>query len=72
MSEHDIDVKRSYMIGDRILDIEAGKNIGAKSILILTPHRNEGIISSKNIEKCKPDYIADDFENAVEWILKKI
>lgn len=32
--EHTIDLKRSYMIGDRWLDIEAGKTAGCKTILV--------------------------------------
>ncbi|MEE2704899.1 MAG: HAD family hydrolase [Pseudomonadota bacterium] len=33
-SEHLIDLKNSYMIGDRISDIEAGNNAGCKTIFI--------------------------------------
>lgn len=33
-SEHDIDLKRSYMIGDRWRDIEAGQRAGCKTVFI--------------------------------------
>ena len=35
-SELGIDPKRSYMIGDRIIDVEFGHKIGTKGILVLT------------------------------------
>ena len=43
--EHDIDLKSSWMIGDRMSDVEAGHRAGCKSILILNPQtedKNEG------------------------------
>ena len=70
IKEHDIDVKKSYMLGDGIHDIEAGKKIGVTTILIPVPYMGEETISEKNREECNPDYIADDFANTVEWILK--
>ena len=33
-SEHDIDLERSYMIGDRWRDIEAGQRAGCKTVFI--------------------------------------
>lgn len=68
--EHNIDVKRSYMLGDKILDIGAGKKIGVKTVLIPEPHIREEFLSKKFEWEYNPDYIADDFLDAVEWILK--
>jgi D,D-heptose 1,7-bisphosphate phosphatase len=63
--DHNIDVKKSYMLGDAIQDIEAGKKIGLKTILI-------PVSSTENIatKKQGPDYIASNFTKAVEWILR--
>ncbi|WP_047382998.1 D-glycero-beta-D-manno-heptose 1,7-bisphosphate 7-phosphatase [Cetobacterium sp. ZWU0022] len=36
IKKYNIDVKNSFMIGDKKSDLEAGKNAGLKSILILT------------------------------------
>ena len=70
IAEHDIDVKKSYMLGDKILDIGAGKKIGVRTVLIPEPHVREDFLSQKNEWEHHPDYIADDFKDAVEWILK--
>ena len=69
IKEHDIDVKKSYTVGDKIQDVEAGKKIGVKTILIPVSNTSEEIVGLKNRVEYSPDYIADDFANAVEWIL---
>lgn len=63
--ELDIDIKRSYIIGDKKSDIDAGNNIGCMTILVLTGHgKNE--IRKYNIE-C--GHIADNLYNAVVDII---
>lgn len=56
---YDIDKSRSYMIGDSLIDIEAGRKYGVKSILI-----------SKSKFSHSADYITDCIESAVDWIVK--
>ena len=54
--EHDIDLHKSFMIGDKLADIEAGERAGCQSILVLTGY-GEFIASKPEIalvEKC-PD-----------------
>jgi D,D-heptose 1,7-bisphosphate phosphatase len=61
---YNIDLNRSYMIGDRTSDIAAGRSAGAKTIGVLTGRRlNDG--------KCeaKPDMTFDTLLDAVNWIL---
>lgn len=72
IKEHNIDVKKSYMLGDKILDVGAGKKIGARTILIPEPYMREEILSKKNEWEYNPDYTADDFMGAVEWILRNL
>lgn len=63
--ELNIDLKRSLMIGDKISDIEAGKSVGCKTIMVLTGHGKEES-KFKNIE-C--DFTADDLYHTIEYIL---
>ncbi len=69
--EFNLDLKKSYMVGDKVEDILFGKNIGAKSILVLTGF---GKSSRFHLEEIgiKPSYIAENLLEAVTWILKDI
>jgi D,D-heptose 1,7-bisphosphate phosphatase len=71
IKEHNIDVKKSYVVGDKILDIGAGKKIGATAILIPEPHVRDELLSKKNEWKHNPNYIANDMYDAVEYILSQ-
>lgn len=66
---HDIDTSMSFMIGDKELDIVAGKKIGLKTILVPERHEREGLINNIKEWQYLPDYIADNFLDAIEWII---
>jgi D-glycero-D-manno-heptose 1,7-bisphosphate phosphatase len=40
-AEHDIDLTASYMIGDKLADVEAGERAGCTSLLVMTGFGNE-------------------------------
>lgn len=62
-----IDFENTYFIGDSRLDIAAGKNMGCKTILLLTGKEDPD--DSENWE-IKPDFIRKNLQEAVEWVLK--
>lgn len=63
----EIDIKKSYVVGDKECDIELARNSGCKSILVRTGH------GSKVDEKeCSPDFVANEIKQAVDWILENI
>jgi len=62
--ELDIDLARSYVVGDMLKDIDAGKRVGARGVLVRTGY-------GQNITQTdKPVYIAEDVLDAVKWILQ--
>lgn len=62
--ELDIDLARSYVVGDMLKDIDAGKRVGAKGVLVRTGY-------GRNVTQTdKPVYIAEDVLDAVKWILQ--
>ena len=63
----DIDFKKAYFVGDSRLDVGAGKNMGCKTILLLTG--KETAEDSKTWEH-KPDFIMNNLQEAIEWVLK--
>ena len=60
--DYDIDLKHSYMIGDRWRDIAAGKQAGCKTIW-LDYHYQEVFLSES------PDFTATSLTEAVKWII---
>jgi D-glycero-D-manno-heptose 1,7-bisphosphate phosphatase len=68
--EMGIDLAGSYLIGDSISDIVAGKAAECVSILVLTGY-GEGELSRRESWETVPDHIADNIFGAVEWILKR-
>lgn len=68
VSELQLDLARSYVIGDHARDIQLAKRVGAKSLL-LTP----GPVTSQQVEALKaaeavPDAYAQSMTEAVDWI----
>jgi len=67
-----LDLSRSYMVGDRYLDIETAANAGAKSILVLTGYGRGEYEYLRAAQKVQPVYVAEDIGDAVEWILRDL
>lgn len=63
----DLDLKCSFLIGDKVSDIEAGFGAGCKTILVLTGQGND--VLKKNLKmKIKPNYISKDLYAAIQII----
>lgn len=61
--DFNIDLGKSYLIGDRSSDIEAGKRAGVTSIGVLT---GDGLKSGETL----PDYTFENLKEAVDFILE--
>jgi D,D-heptose 1,7-bisphosphate phosphatase len=71
--ELDIDLRRSYTVGDMLKDIQVARTVGAKGILVKTGYGINTIekdLTSDSSEICQPSYIAEDILDAVKWIMK--
>ena len=60
-AEHKIDLRRSYVIGDKDADMLLASAVGARSILVKT---------GKQLGSVHADLIAEDLKGAVNFILK--
>ena len=60
-TEHGIDLRKSYVVGDKDADMMLAKAIGAKAILVQT---------GKLKESSHADHVAKNLTEAVEWILR--
>ena len=64
--EFDIDLSKSLMIGDSIVDIQVGDRLDMKTIFLLTGFGQEYL--SEVEEKCNPNFIANDLLHAAREI----
>jgi D-glycero-D-manno-heptose 1,7-bisphosphate phosphatase len=62
--EHDLDLARSFLIGDKGSDIECGHNAGVKAILVRTGY-------GKTADSCLADFVGKDLSEAATFILAK-
>lgn len=68
LEHNNINLRESYFIGDKISDIECGKNLGVKTILILP--RDKKIKHEHENKDVKPDIIVESISEII-GIIKK-
>jgi len=66
----DIDLGRSYMVGDKAEDVLFGAGLGATSILVRTGY-GPSVESRLAALGAAPAYVADDLAAAAEWIASR-
>ncbi|MEM3684036.1 MAG: HAD family hydrolase [Conexivisphaerales archaeon] len=67
--ENDVDIHESYMIGDDILDIKAGRAAGCRTLLI--SHVTSLLIQILEEQQIKPDGIFRDLSEASKRIISE-
>jgi len=65
-----LNLSSSYMVGDHFSDIECGRRVGAKTVLLLTGHGRQSL-ERQSEWPSQPDYLAADLYEAVNWILQQ-
>jgi len=66
--EHDLDLKSSFMVGDKATDIDMAHNAGCVGILVQTGY-GDRVLGGEYQHHTQPDYIATDLPEAVDKIL---
>jgi D,D-heptose 1,7-bisphosphate phosphatase len=67
--EFDVNLAASYMIGDKLIDLECGWNAGVrKSILVRTGYGSR--LSQENPPGLQSALVVDKLADAVDWILQ--
>lgn len=67
--EFGIDLAQSYMVGDKLIDLECGWNAGVKqSVLVRTGYGAK--VEANHPDAAKLAMVCDDILAAAEWILK--
>ena len=70
VSELQLDLRRSYLIGDHARDIQLAHRVGAKAILITTALVDAQALDMLKTEQAMPDAVAKSMAEAVDWILE--
>jgi D-glycero-D-manno-heptose 1,7-bisphosphate phosphatase len=65
----DIDVKSSFVVGDKWIDVELGQRAGSRAILVRTGYAPDDPGNVRPGHLADPDFIADTISEAVDWIL---
>jgi heptosyltransferase-2 len=67
-----VDLKRSYVIGDHLRDVELAKRVGARSVLVTSGVTRlqdvEGLMDTQLI----PDRVEASLTEAVDWLLSDV
>lgn len=70
--KHGFDLSRSYVIGDRMMDIEMAHRVGATGILVPEPGDQYKVDNEISLSAETPDFRARTFLEAADWILARI
>ncbi len=65
--EFGLDLTTCFMVGDRASDIQAGRNAGARTVLVLTGAGQETLAKAE----AQPDEVAENIAAAARWILAR-
>ena len=65
--DYSFEKNKTYLIGDKLTDIEAGKRFGLKTIMVMTGH---GKLDKPRItEASKPDLMFENLQSAVHYLM---
>jgi D-glycero-D-manno-heptose 1,7-bisphosphate phosphatase len=67
--EHDIDLSRSFAVGDRWSDVEAGTRAGVRTVLVLSGYGSASVSSAP--AGIAATYQAETLIDATSWILRQ-
>lgn len=66
----DLDLERSYMVGDKATDVDLARNAGCTAVLVTTGYGNK-VLGGEYQHAVTPDFVAGDLGTAVDWILQQ-
>jgi D-glycero-D-manno-heptose 1,7-bisphosphate phosphatase len=67
-----IDIKHSFMVGDKWIDVELGQRAGACSILVLSGYAPDDPGNKRPGHISDPDFSAHSITEAADWIISQV
>ena len=68
--EHGIDLTQSYLVGDKLTDVECAQRAGTRGILVLTGYGKDEEKKIHDASSAKPVFIAQNLLEAAQWIIE--
>lgn len=68
-ADHDLDLRRSWLVGDAASDLEAGRAVGCRTILVQTGYGTRTLAAIEAGQTPRPDAVVHDIGAAVRWIM---
>lgn len=68
VAELQVDLSRAYVIGDSVRDVELAKQVGARSLLVMTGPSGTEALADLTARGLPPDHVAEALPQAVEWM----
>ena len=69
--ENGLDLRRSFVVGDRYGDIELAHGVGARAILVRSGYGQGEVQWHSEKWALAPDFIAENLVEATDWILRQ-
>lgn len=68
-ADHDIDLSKSFVVGDKYSDVRLAHEAGARAVLVRTGYGRGEWEYDRATWPRQPEHVAETLEDAVEWIL---
>jgi D-glycero-D-manno-heptose 1,7-bisphosphate phosphatase len=68
-SDLELDLSHSFAVGDRWQDLDAGKSVGARTVLVRTGYGR--VTEASSHDGIGADAVSDNLMEAVSWILRR-
>jgi D-glycero-D-manno-heptose 1,7-bisphosphate phosphatase len=66
--QYGLDLSKSVMLGDRLSDVQCGKNAGCASLLVLGHSGEDDLVEAR----AQADFVAEDFFQAAQWVVNRL
>ncbi|WP_018291943.1 HAD-IIIA family hydrolase [Verrucomicrobium sp. 3C] len=70
--EFDVELNRSFFVGDRIADVLCGRNAGCRTILLTVKEPRKEVLRAREWARSLADHVAPNLQKATDWILQSV
>ncbi len=70
--ERNLDLRSSFVVGDRYQDLRMGFEVGARTVLVMSGYGKGEYLYQRDTWPQQPDHTAETLREAVDWILDRV